>query len=396
MATNTDDDLWILIIDDEEKFRRMMADMLQGNLPNVQTVESSNGAEGLEALKNDTFDCVILDYKMPQKNGMQVLKEVRSAGIDIPIIVMTGFGDEHLAVDLMKAGASDYLPKHDLTADAICRAVRSAIALRESELKRVQAEKELLEKTLIGAVTTLIDMLGLVNPVALTRAARIKRYVRIMTSQLKLTDSWQFELAAILSQIGYVLIPPDLLNKAYEGKKLSDHEEQLLRTPPSIASTLLSKIPRLESIAQLIESQQKPYQGESVKDLMQEGDLAALGGHILNVAIEFDRLIEQGMEINAILEQLQLRRVTHDSDLLEALGKLEFEIKSMQVKSIKLQELAVGMVLSENVFTTDGVLLASKGQEVTYPMLRRLYNVAEGVGVLEPVWIKTTATENST
>ncbi|UCH10570.1 MAG: response regulator [Fidelibacterota bacterium] len=385
---NHDDELWILVIDDEEQFRRMMIEMLERNLPNVHTAESSNGADGLEAMKNESFDCVILDYKMPQKNGLQVLKEVREAGIETPIIMLTGFGDEHLAVDLMKAGASDYLPKNDLTPDAISRAVRGAIALRKSELRRVAAEKELLEKTLIGAVTTLIDMLGLVNPVALTRAARIKRYVHMMTSRLDMPDAWQYELAAILSQVGYVLIPPDLLNKHYEDAKLSEDELKMLSAPPSVASTLISKIPRLESIAQIIEAQQRPYHGETAKELMRGEETAALGGYILNVAIEFDRLREQGLERDAILEQLQLRHVTHDPDLLEALGSLHVDASDIKVKSVGAHELKVGMELNDDVFTSDGILLASKGQEVTYPMLRRLHTFADGVGILEPIWIK--------
>jgi response regulator RpfG family c-di-GMP phosphodiesterase len=388
MDMNNNDELWILVIDDEEQFRRMMIEMLERKLPNVHTAETSNGADGLEAMKKEAFDCIILDYKMPQKNGMQVLKEARESDVDTPIIVLTGFGDEHLAVDLMKAGASDYLPKNDLTPDAISRAVRGAIALRISELKRVTAEKELLEKTLIGAVTTLIDMLGLVNPVALTRAARIKRYVHLMTARLEISDAWQFELAAILSQIGYVLIPADLLTKSYEDAQLSDDELKMLSAPPSIASTLISKIPRLESIARLIEAQQQPYHGETAKELMRGEDISALGGHILNVAIEFDRLREQGLERDAILEQLQLRHVTHDPDLLEALGSLQKDAKGIKVKSVGAHELKVGMELNDDVFTSDGILLASKGQEVTYPMLRRLHTFAEGVGILEPVWIK--------
>ncbi|UCD39016.1 MAG: response regulator [Fidelibacterota bacterium] len=386
---NNDAELSILVIDDEEKFRGLMFDLLERNLPQVRIAETSNGAEGLEAMKTESFDCVILDYKMPHKNGLQVLTEAREAGIEVPIIIMTGAGDEQIAVELMKAGASDYLPKQDLTGDAISRTIRSAVALRKSEQKREQAERELLEKTLIGAVTTLIDILGLVNPIALTRAARIKRYVHLMATHLELPDSWQFELAAILSQIGFVLIPPDLLTRSYEGSQLSEAELRMLETPPGIASTLISRIPRLESIAQIIEAVQQPYHGETVNEMIRSGDTAVLGGHILNVAIEFDRLVEQGMDMEAILEQLRLRQVTYDPELFAALGSLKLDVKDLKVKSVGVRDLKVGMEFSEDVFTGDGTLLATKDQEITLPMLRRLHTYAEGVGVLEPIWIKT-------
>lgn len=388
---DSDEALNIIVIDDDARFRGVIINMLETTFPRATVVEASDGTDGLEALRAGDFDCVILDYKMPQKDGMAVLKEARAAGIEIPIIITTGFGEEHLAVELMKAGASDYLPKTECTVESISRVVRSTIALYKSEKKGLAAEKELLEKTLIGAVSALIDILGLVNPLALTRAARIKRYVHHITSQLHLPDAWQFELAAILSQIGYVLIPPDILKKVYQNTPLSEHEDKMLQAPPGIASSLISKIPRLEAIAQIIEAQQQPSRRHTSGGSIRAEDSVMLGGHILNLAIEFDRLVEQGLQLESILEQLRQPAFTYDPELLGALESIWIGATSGQVKSIGVQELKVGMELHADVFSNDSLLLASTGQEVTFPMLRRLHTFADGVGVVEPILINASS-----
>jgi hypothetical protein len=230
-----------------------------------------------------------------------------------------------------------------------------------------------------------------VNPAALARAARIKRYVHCMTTHLRLSDAWQYELAAILSQIGYILVPSDLLLKYQKGVSLSETEQNILQSPPNIASTLIAKIPRLESIAQIIADQRKPYHGHTAADMIRAGDYAALGGHMLNIAVEFDRLAEQGLGVRSILEQLREKHVTYDTVLIEALEGLEVELSSDKTRSIGVKELKIGMQLSGDVYSRDGVLLASRGQEVTLPLLRRLLIYAEGIGVRQPIQISTSS-----
>ena len=88
--------------------------------------------------------------------------------------------------------------------------------LEEYQLRKAEREKE--EKTLRGSVKVLCEIMSLVSPQAFSRAIRIKNYVRHIANKLELPDMWQFEAAAMLSQVGCVTMPPDILSKALWSK----------------------------------------------------------------------------------------------------------------------------------------------------------------------------------
>src|SRR5690606_22094768 len=117
---------------DDEVDRMAIARALKAGGPEANLTEVSGSAEGLELLGKERFDCVLLDLRMPGKTGLEVLHEVQAMELDTPVIVLTGHGDEKIAVELMKAGAADYLSKADLSADALARSLQHVMALHQA------------------------------------------------------------------------------------------------------------------------------------------------------------------------------------------------------------------------------------------------------------------------
>ena len=70
-----------------------------------------SGEDAIAALEKDPYNIALLDYNLPKKSGMDTLKDIRSKKIEMPVVMITGQGDEAVAVELMKQGAMDYLPK---------------------------------------------------------------------------------------------------------------------------------------------------------------------------------------------------------------------------------------------------------------------------------------------
>lgn len=130
--------LKILLVEDDELDRTMVRRALKAAGVSAEFEEVVTGRAAVEALKRDGFDCALLDFRLPDAEGLAVLQQVREAGITTPIIVLTGQGDEQLAIDLMKAGASDYLSKTKLSREMLGHAVRHAVRLH-----RAQAQAEL-------------------------------------------------------------------------------------------------------------------------------------------------------------------------------------------------------------------------------------------------------------
>ena len=99
----------ILIVEDGQSQREMLRDFLIKEGHNVEEAES--GEKGIAAVKTGHFDLLLLDYKMPGMNGLEVLEEVKKINPDIDVIMMTAFGTIETAVRAMKTGAADYITK---------------------------------------------------------------------------------------------------------------------------------------------------------------------------------------------------------------------------------------------------------------------------------------------
>ena len=99
----------ILVVDDEYLIRSFIKDSLKRLKKEVQT--ASNGLEAINLLEEETFDLVITDMKIPQKNGLEVLKHAKKINPNINVILITAFGNIENAVEAIKMGAFNYLIK---------------------------------------------------------------------------------------------------------------------------------------------------------------------------------------------------------------------------------------------------------------------------------------------
>jgi len=144
--------LKILIIDDDEVDRMAVNRALKAAAIRMELSEATDYSEAIEILEEKTFDCVFVDYLLPGKDGLAVVQEIRASGSKVPLIVLTGQGDEQTAVELMKAGASDYITKSRITSDLLSTTLRNAIRIYEAERQialfnqRLRESNELLKK----------------------------------------------------------------------------------------------------------------------------------------------------------------------------------------------------------------------------------------------------------
>jgi diguanylate cyclase (GGDEF)-like protein len=129
----------ILVIDDDEIDRMAIARVLRKAGIPAEIEQAGDGAAGLEALRSKSFDCAFLDYQLPPSNGLKVLREARSSGIEVPIVMLTGEGDELLVAEVMRAGASDYLSKAVLSPEIITRTLQFVTRMYQAE----QAQRRL-------------------------------------------------------------------------------------------------------------------------------------------------------------------------------------------------------------------------------------------------------------
>ena len=384
----------VLAVDDEETNRELLRDLLEAQGHRV--TEAEDGEQALKKAKESPPDVILLDVMMPGLDGFEVCRRLKAdpATAPIPVLLVTALKERSDRLTGIEAGANDFISKPVDTQDVIFR-VRNAIYTMhlfhevQENYKRVQKleleERELLEKTLHGTVKVLTEILSMVNPSAFSRASRIKRYIQHMATQLELPDVWEFELAAMLSQIGCVTLPPKVLEKVYAGVVLTPDEQKMFSEHPEISGSLLRSIPRFESVADMINAQQQQFHRRAEGGDLQAEDRSALGGHMLRVALEFDRLLAHDQEVGDVLKQLRQQTDVYVLEVLDALENLEIQPERQAVKAVTVAELDTWMILNEDVYAEGGLFIAPKGQEVTPTVLGRLRNFAKNIGVAEPI-----------
>ena len=105
--------------------------------------EVEDAVTALETLQRTTYDCALVDYRLPGKDdGLAVLRAARKAGIRTPMVVLTGQGDEETAVEMMKAGASDYITKVALSPERLVQSLKNAIRLHEAQIRIEHARQK--------------------------------------------------------------------------------------------------------------------------------------------------------------------------------------------------------------------------------------------------------------
>ena len=135
--------LRILLVDDDDVDRLAVKRLLRQAGIAAAIDERSDRAGALAAAQQHRYDCVLLDYRLPGTDGVSLLRSLRDRGVGAPVVALTGQGDEEVAVELMKAGAADYLNKNALTPERLERSLRYALAMaRAEDERRLLLERE--------------------------------------------------------------------------------------------------------------------------------------------------------------------------------------------------------------------------------------------------------------
>jgi signal transduction histidine kinase len=137
--------LKILVVDDDEVDRMAVRRALTKAGVQIELSEVCNGNDALYSLKNTTYDCVFLDYRLPDQDGLTLIQKLRSSQIKVPLVILTAQGDEQIAVELMKAGATDYLSKSRVSSETLAQILRNAIRVHRAEMQAALANQRLRE-----------------------------------------------------------------------------------------------------------------------------------------------------------------------------------------------------------------------------------------------------------
>ena len=145
----------ILIIDDEDDILALLSSLLENE--GYKIITACNGREGLEKFQEHNPDLILSDVKMPVKDGIEVLREIKTKESDTEVIILTGHSDEATAIDCLRLGAYDYFCKPLEDIDVLLTAVERVLEKRDLELKNRALIQQLEEMAIKDSLTGLYN-----------------------------------------------------------------------------------------------------------------------------------------------------------------------------------------------------------------------------------------------
>jgi CheY-like chemotaxis protein len=310
---------------------------------------------------------IVSDMRMPGMDGATLLQHVMQVSPDTTRILLTGEPGRDAAVSAVNTAHIFRFLTKPCPPDQLKAAIEAGVG----QYRLVNAERSILKETLIGCIKALVDVLAITNPVAFGRASRVKQLAMEIAERADCRQFWQLEAAALLSQLGYLSLPPELVEKLYYGENMTPDERILASGAPQLATSLLENIPRLEPVIQILVA--LTWTDEALARLG-EGTIG-LGTRILDLVLSYDTLITQGHDVNVALQTLRGRSSRFGERLIEQLAEqVGAGTTATVAREMPLRAVQPGMIIMQDVRTHMGTLLVPRGIEVTKLFLEKLRN----------------------
>lgn len=363
------EDYKILFVDDEENILSSFKRQFRNKF-HLATALSGQQALRL-CVEQGPFTVIISDMRMPGMDGAQFLRVVSERYPETIRIMLTGNQDLETAVRAVNEGNIFRFLTKPVSSEMLEKVIQTAI----KQFVLEQAEKNLLEKTLQKSIQVLVDMLSMSNPIAFSRTERLKYFMSELADKLQLRQTWEYPIAAMLSQIGCLTIPWTVVERAYGHKDMKDEERKMFQKHPEVGYDLIRTIPRLERVAEMIlrQLQDCDHQLIEVNPFNRTDDY--LGAEMLRASLDYDAYLSRDKTKEEALRLLKEKVGTvYNPYVIEALEKIQLPYAEKVIKKISIYDLKTGMIIREDVRSNRGSMLVPKGHKVNITVRHLLEN----------------------
>lgn len=356
----------LLVVDDSEENLDILKNALQKD---YRVSVCKDGANALSVLDVLQPDLILLDVNMPGLDGFETLRQIKKNPKfqETPVIFVTGETTLRDKAAGFQAGAVDYITKPFEILEVRLR-VKTHL-----ELSKAKEEKqELLRGTLSGTIQAFLDILSVRNPFAYTFSCGTKKMASAIASQLQVEELWKIEIAAMLSLVGTFNMSAKSLEALMAGYPVSEEDQATYLGHPAAGARLLSKIPRLDDVAEIIRGQ-----GEPLGSMPFDPKNAILSGNqIICAVINHQMMAIRGHERSAAIILMMQDRERYCLDVLKAMLQI-VKSESVEILSVPINELRIGMIIQDELKSSDGTEVISPGSILSSLMLEHLKLLAE-------------------
>jgi response regulator RpfG family c-di-GMP phosphodiesterase len=394
----------ILFIDDNENILESLKRQLRGKF-DVHT--ATGGQRALDRIDaGEKFAIIISDMKMPGMDGIQLLEAIRTKAPNSTRLMLTGNIDQTTAVQAVNKGNVFRFLNKPIDPIALESALSDA-----AEIYRLRtAEQELLNNTLKGVVEMLAELLALVDPNMYGQVNNLKLSIKEVCKQFNIQDSWEIEVAALLSKIGELALPLEIRLKIQKNEKLSEVEQNIYSNHPEAAFRFLKSIPRLGNVAEIVKYQAKNNDGTGFPVDTKKGEEIPVGARILRVLNEVAVLTQSGLNSGDVFKSIISKQNKFDNEVIEAVhaallnkerqlaslkeihsveksAPTDLTEKYSQPENCTVQDLKVGYVTVKDIRAKNGVLILTAGNQISEITFDRINNYHNYTGIKEPLMV---------
>jgi putative two-component system response regulator len=297
------------VVDDEPRLRQVLMRLMESD--GFSCVEAGTGADALDILERLSVTLVLTDLRMPQMDGIELLRRVKARWPDIAVVMITAVADVEVAVSCLASGAMDYLTKPFHLEEVRAR-VRQSLEKRRLILEnreyqerledKVRAQARRMEELFLGGIQALAGALEVKDPYTRGHSVRVSRYSSVIARTMGLSPELvrQIELGGQVHDIGKIGVREDVLNKP---SRLTEEEYAHIMTHPMVGWRILSPlIGDVPAILNVVRWHHERFDGRGIPDGLAGRDIPE-EARIAAVADAFDamtsvRPYRQGLSVS--------------------------------------------------------------------------------------------------
>lgn len=360
----------ILLVDDE---RNILTGYKRNLRNHFDITVSDNARDALKIIdQGGRFPVIVSDMRMPVMDGAEFLSKVRQTSPQSVRLLLTGHSDMDQTIRAINEGQIFRFLAKPLSPVNLKRAIDDA----KKQFFLEQSEKILLDKTLRNSVNLMVDLLSNSFPEAFDKSNRIKEKIEGFYKEAKMNFTWETEISILLSQIGTVTLPKEIVDKKFNGILLIDEEKQIFFRHPLQAYEMLKNIPRLEKVAGIIKYTEKKYNGNGYPDDDIKGPGIPFLSRFIKIVSDFDSFMVAGFNELQSLKQMKSNPSSYDPKIFNTFGKYILpKVKVIQHQNIPTETVESDMVIFDDILDQNtGLLLIPKMHKVTAVSKARIYN----------------------
>ena len=343
----------ILIVDDEPDNLALLYRTLRGK---YEITKAASAVEALELLKNETFNCILSDHKMPQMDGVEFLRRTYEVCPNTTRLLVTAYTDVKILIDAINYAKIYRYIKKPYNPDELIHIVDSSLEYHQLKVDNENLIKDLKE-LFSGTIKAIIEALDAKDSFTLGRSRRVTYYSLKMVEKLHIdkTEVGRIELAGLLHDIGMIGVAEDILNKS---QKLTQDEYEEIKKHVAHSVRILEDIIQLCEVIEIIKYHHEHYDGNGYPYGL-KGEEIPLGSRVIAVADAYDSMVSDrayraGLSPEVALKNIEERAGTQFDPAIVKLFKVVLPEALQEVK--EYEEKMKNKMNMESPKVSEGVL----------------------------------------